>query len=132
MSNGDKTNTLVKRAYIAFNTVKSLEKSIPVKPPIGAGAQIANQVNALLDEVREIFSLDEVFKNSISHIHNLEYKYEPGGVSGGTGTVVMWTESDNGAQISAQAKILLAELKAKLFSFVDLYMPKEEKQKIGF
>lgn len=40
-------------------------------------------------------------------------------------------ENDNGAQIALQAKILLAELEAKLKSFVSFYMPEKEKQKIG-
>lgn len=123
---------LAKKAYIAFNTVGSLKEVIPEKPPIRTGEQIASQVNALLDEVRQIFTIDEVFEESIAHMHNLQYKYEPSGVSDGDGVGAMWGESDNGVQIASQAKVLLAELEAKLKSFVSLYMPQEEKQKIGF
>ncbi len=123
---------LAKKAYIALNTVRGLKEAIPEQSLIRVGEQIAGQVNALLDEAREIFSIDKVFKESIAHIHSLQYKYEPGGVSGGDEAVAMWGESDNGAQIALQAKILLAELEAKLKSFVSLYMPEKEKEKIGF
>jgi len=128
----NKNIILAKKAYIALNTVRGLKEAIPEKPPIRVGEQIAGQMNALLDEVREIFSIDKIFKESIAHIHNLLYKYEPGGVSDGDGVVAMWGESDNGIQIVSQAKILLAELKAKLESFVSLYMSEKEKEKIGF
>lgn len=49
-------------------------------------------MNALLGEVREIFSIDRVFNESIVPVHSLQYKYEPGGVSGRDGAVAMWVK----------------------------------------
>jgi hypothetical protein len=97
----NKNIILTKKAYIALNTVVGLKEAISEQPPIRVGEQIAGQVNALLDEVREIFSIDKVFNESIAHIQSLQYKYEPGGVSSGDGAIAMWGESDNGTQIEA-------------------------------
>jgi len=119
---------IAKKAYIALNTVKTLIKAIPDNPPIRTGELIANQINTLLREVHNIFSIDNVFKESIAHLKNLQYKYEPGGSSEGA----FWVESDNGSEVASQAKMLLAELEAKLVSFVSFYMPAEEKRQIGF
>lgn len=119
---------IAKKAYIALNTIRILIEKIPNNPPIKVGEQIAKQVNSLLEQVKSVFSIDKVFVESISHLDKLKYEYEAGGASEGA----MWTESDNGEQIASQAKVLLAELEAKLISFVSFYMPTKEKEKIGF
>lgn len=65
---------IAKKAYVALNTARLLIKAIPDNPPIRTGEQIVNQVNALIDQARSIFSIDNVFIESIAHLNKLQYK----------------------------------------------------------
>jgi hypothetical protein len=102
-----------KKVLIAY---RQLEAMLKHHVGVASAKALAESYDRVLETLRQCFSFDEAFSDSISHLKSLS-------------TLARVEPMDAAYQIEADGKVLLATA----HSFIELYLSPEEKRKaIGF
>jgi len=103
-----------KEAYVLMNQLDSLEKVL-VPENVSGYRAAAENYNRILQRAKTLLSADNTFLRSIEHL-----KEQSPSLAGGY--ITNYNE----------IKISVPVLKAALYAFCNFYLPKREKDRIGF
>lgn len=112
-----KAEDMAGRVYIYWRQLVELKETVEraqsVEGHFSAWEQLANSYSNILKKVKEILSIDPKFSSLIGHL-----KEDNGRGAGG--------------EVTHRVLMYINELIGTLESFIRLYLPPDEKKKIGF